>query len=64
MPKNQRWIVWIKEKAESGPYEWGPWQPNGDGPMTEREAQRIAKEIRQDCGVKTWALPAGMEPNQ
>jgi hypothetical protein len=49
-----KYIVWIKED--------GIWQEQGEGPMTLREAERIAREIRQDCGVRTKVLPVGVEP--
>lgn len=29
------------------------WLPNGDGPMSEKTALRVAQEIRKECGVLT-----------
>ena len=39
----QKYIVWIKED--------GRWVEQGDGPLTLKTAERIAKEIRRDCRV-------------
>jgi len=50
-----RYIVWIKERGQ-------PWEPNGEGPLTLKQAERIAKETRQDTGVPTKVLPVGQEP--
>jgi hypothetical protein len=33
-----------------------------DGPLTQKQAERIAKEIRKDTGVATKVLPVGTEP--
>lgn len=49
-----KYIVWVKEA--------GIWEPNGDGPMTEKEATRIAREIKQDTRVPAMVLPAGTLP--
>jgi hypothetical protein len=49
-----KYIVWVREK--------GRWEPNGDGPLTQKQAERIAKEIRQECNVPTKVLPVGQEP--
>ena len=32
--------------------EDGQWVDQGDGPLTLKQAERIAREIRQGCGVK------------
>lgn len=48
------YIVWVKED--------GRWEPNGEGPLTLKQAERIAKETRQDTGVPTQVLPVGQEP--
>jgi hypothetical protein len=52
-----RYIVWIKEEIG------GPWVPNGDGPMTERDAVRVARELRESFRIPTRPLPAGVSPN-
>ena len=50
-----KYIVWVKEND-------GVWVENGDGPLSFKEASRIAREIRQDCGVPSRVLPEGQEP--
>jgi len=50
-----KYIVWVRERGKR-------WEPNGDGPLTLKEAERIAKEIRKDCGVPTKVLPVGQTP--
>lgn len=50
-----KFIVWVKERGEE-------WAPNGDGPMTEKTAERVAKEIRKYCGARAVALAEGNEP--
>ena len=47
---NQKYRVWIKES--------GIWQDCGEGEMTLKTAERIAKEVKRDCGVMTKVLPA------
>jgi hypothetical protein len=49
-----KYIVWVKEG--------GVWQENGDGPVTQKTAERIARELRHDFGIPVKALPAGDEP--
>lgn len=51
-----KYIVWIRED--------GQWVDNGDGPMTKREAERVAREIRRECRTAAIALPAGYEPKE
>ena len=38
-----KYIVEVKEN--------GKWEPNGDGPMSEKTAIRVAREIEKGCGV-------------
>lgn len=52
-----KYIVWIRESGKN-------WEPNGDGPVTQKQAERMAREIRQDCGCAAKALPVGVEPKQ
>lgn len=47
-------IVWIKEN--------GSWVEQGDGPLTPKTAERIAREIRQDFGIPVKILPVGQTP--
>lgn len=54
--KAPRFIVWIKED--------GRWVEQGDGPLTSKQAHRIAKEIRIDCRCPALVLPEGIEPKQ
>ena len=48
-----KYIVWIKED--------GKWIEQGDGPLTAKQAERISKEIRRDCGCAVKVLPVGTE---
>ncbi len=50
-----KYIVWVKEN--------GQWEPNGDGPLTLKQAERIATEIRRECRVATKVLPANESPH-
>lgn len=52
----QKFIVWIKERGS-------PWEEQGEGPLTKAQADRIASEIRKECGCPTRVLPVGMNPN-
>lgn len=49
-----KYIVWVKDD--------GRWQEQGDGPLTKKEAERIAGEIRRECRCPAKVLPVGMEP--
>lgn len=49
-----KYLVWIKEK--------GSWVEQGDGPLSQATAERIAREIRKECGVSAKVLPVGVEP--
>lgn len=40
-----RYCVEVKER--------GIWEAQGDGPMSKATAERIAREIKQDCRVPT-----------
>ena len=51
-----KFIVWVMEH--------GKWVEQGDGPLTEKQAQRIAREIRQDCGVRTCVRPVGVDKGE
>ncbi len=63
-------IVWIRY-SENTPECYrghndpiGVWIQNGDGPMGQKTAERIAREIPGTCpGVQAKALPVGQEPN-
>ena len=61
-----KYIVWIKCRFDDcGDKVENPvWEPNGDGPMTSKTAERVAREIREDFGVRCQAkfLPVGEEP--
>lgn len=50
-----KYIVWIKEGKTS-------WNQQGDGPLTTKQAERIAKEIKEDFKCQTKILPVGVEP--
>lgn len=47
-------IVWIKDE--------GVWKEQGDGPLTKKQAERIAGEISHDFGIPVKVLPVGVEP--
>jgi hypothetical protein len=47
-----KYIVWVKED--------GKWEENGDGPLTEIQANRISREIAKECGCRTRVLPVGV----
>lgn len=49
-----KYVVWVKED--------GTWQPNGDGAMTEKQATRVASEIKRDCRVPAKVVPEGVIP--
>jgi hypothetical protein len=44
-----KYLVLIREK--------GQWVEQGDGPLTLKQAERIAREIQADFGVRTRAVP-------
>lgn len=50
-----KYTVWIKERGQS-------WCENGDGPVTQLQANRIAREIASDFGIPTRVLPLGEWP--
>lgn len=59
-----KYIIWLKEDRE-----WkgmclpeGRWVEQGDGPLTRKTAERIAREIRQDFGIPVRILPVGCDP--
>jgi hypothetical protein len=52
-----KYIVWVK----TGPRTW---EPNGDGPMTEKTALRIAAELRRERVCDAHVLPEGVESKQ
>ncbi len=45
-----RYIVLIKVN--------GRWIPNGDGPMTQKQAERISREIRTHCQCPSKIIQA------
>ena len=47
----KRYIVWVK----TGPRTW---EPNGDGPMSEKQALRIANDLRKERVCDAHVLPA------
>ncbi len=56
-------VVWIKiTDPESVDYTDGNWEPNCDGPMGPKTAERIAREIKEDFGCHTQVLPEGQQP--
>jgi hypothetical protein len=51
---SEKVIVWVKEADK--------WEENGDGPVTRLQGERMAREIRKDCGCPAKVLPVGVEP--
>lgn len=49
-----KFVVWVKENDK--------WEEQGDGELSQATAERIAKEVRHDCGCRTQVLPAGQQP--
>ncbi len=52
-----KYVVWVKERGHA-------WEPNGEGPLTLKQAERIAKETKQDCRVPVKVLPVGEQPQE
>jgi hypothetical protein len=48
-------LVWLKETADAR------WETNGDGPLSKKTADRIAREIRP-LTAAARVLPVGTEP--
>lgn len=55
----KKFVVWVREDTSV----FG-WEEQGDGPMSQKEAERIAREIKQDCGVRTLVRPEGWQPGE
>jgi len=51
-----KYIVWVKD--------CGVWVEQGDGALTMKQAERISKEIRHDCGVAAIVRPIGVDPTR
>ena len=56
-----KFIVWVKDRDTTPPeYSVGKqWVPNGEGPITRTQADRIAKETPM---VRTRVLECGLTP--
>jgi hypothetical protein len=50
-----KYLVWVIERAG------GRWEPNGDGELTMKQAERIVKEIRSLC-FAVRVRPVGYGP--
>jgi hypothetical protein len=60
-----KYLLWLKfsERAAHRHSERADvWMPQGDGPLTAKQAERIAREIRED-GITIKTLPVGTAPN-
>ena len=59
-----KYIIWLKDVGEVPEcYSVGKhWTEQGDGPLTETQANRIAEEIRRMGSCFVRVLPAGMRP--
>lgn len=51
-----KFIVWVKDEDTRG-----NWVPNGDGPMSEKTAERIKNELRR-AGYPALAMAVGHSP--
>jgi hypothetical protein len=52
-----KFLVWIKEKRGRD------WVEIGEGELTKKTADRIAGEIRHDCGIPVKVCAVGFDPN-
>jgi len=59
----EKYVVWVKEHKFRKPKGSG-WEEQGDGAMTLKQAERVARELKQDFPVLTKVLPAGVDPNR
>jgi len=60
-----KYLLWLKfseRAAERNSEPPGVWIEQGDGPLTKKQAQRIASEIQSD-GITIKTLPVGTAPN-
>ena len=61
-----RFLVWIKcnaKQAELNELEEGVWMTNGDGPMSRKTADRVARDIGKSFkGIRTRVLPEKQKP--
>lgn len=55
-----KYIIWLKGKNHPDLPD-GKWVEQGDGPLTKKTADRIAREIR-DARITTRILPEGTQP--
>lgn len=67
LAENGKFVVWLRMCDGRGDEDVPDdrWVEQGDGPLTRKTADRIAKEIAGFSGhwCKTRVLPAGMDPN-
>ena len=54
-----RYFVWIYDPKDGDK----DWVECGEGPLTQKQAERISREIRADCGCRAIARPAGYTPS-
>ena len=63
MSARTKYIVWIRCNHDDAgrliPKEERIWEEQGDGPLTEKQAVRIAAEIAHDFGVRTRIRAVG-----
>ena len=65
-----KFIIWIKQDEVAAALHGGAagtWEPNGEGPLTQKQADRIVRETRRGCAVYPGRLdfrilPCGQVP--
>lgn len=59
-----KYIVWIRASHDDAglPIEKPTWEPNGDGPMGLKTAERVAREVREDFRIPTRVFQDGYQP--
>jgi hypothetical protein len=54
--EDTKYLVWVDEGEGAG------WEEQGDGPLTLKQAERITREVKSECGCKAQFLPVGQKP--
>jgi hypothetical protein len=61
---SNKYIVWIKCRTSEEGYKLDrheqKWEEQGDGPLTEKQALRISKELSQDFDVRVRIRAVGL----
>jgi len=65
---SKQYVVWVTHSDNTpecyrNDMPAGVWEPNGDGPMGPKTAERVAREIHGMApGIRAKALPVGQRP--